>query len=162
MSSVGNGSATVDCCKAVSGHCSTQVFQFPPQSMMYPVTVESLGKNLMTDYFQRFCEKLVINSSQIQSHNQLSTSEVSWHQSLRLTVSGGVLIECNWPTSSLQWMIKFNCSFGLCQGKMHFSQIYGLECSPACDQCRVWVYTEILPTSLTTMADKITKRVSWK
>ena len=80
MSSVGNGSLTVDCCKAVSGHCSTQVFQFPPQSMMYPVTVESLGKNLMTDYFQRFCEKLVINSSQIQSHNQPSTSEVSWHQ----------------------------------------------------------------------------------
>ncbi|CAH3163836.1 unnamed protein product, partial [Porites lobata] len=95
------------------------------------------GEKLDGMRYQRYCEKLATNSSQIQPQNLPPTSAAARHHSLRVT-EGQVLPRMTdlpaAPESLLQ-MIKCNCSSD-CASARCTCRKHGLECSPACGQCR--------------------------
>ncbi|CAH3175055.1 unnamed protein product, partial [Porites evermanni] len=110
--------------------------------------------------YQRYCEKLATNSSQIQPQNLPPTSAAARHHSLRVYLQvkqwkgeneGMSLVDYGWkvtegqvlprmtdlpatPESLLQ-MIRCNCSSD-CASARCTCRKHGLECSPACGQCR--------------------------
>ncbi|CAH3177831.1 unnamed protein product [Porites lobata] len=118
------------------------------------------GEKLNGMRYQRYCEKLATNSSQIQPQNLPPTSAAARHHSLRVYLQvkrwkgeneGMSLEDYGWkvtegqvlprmtdlpaaPESLLQ-MIRCNCSSD-CASARCTCRKHGLECSPACGQCR--------------------------
>ncbi|XP_073240418.1 uncharacterized protein [Porites lutea] len=118
------------------------------------------GEKLNGMRYQGYCEKLATNSSQIQPQNLPPTSAAARHHSLRVYLQvkqwkgeneGMSLEDYGWkvtegqvpprmtdlpaaPESRLQ-MIRCNCSSD-CASARCTCRKHGLECSPACGQCR--------------------------
>ena len=103
---------------------------------------EKPGEKLDGMRYQRYCEKLATNSSQIQPQNLPPTSAAARQQSLEdygwKVTEGQVLPRMTdlpaAPESLLQ-MIRCNCSSD-CASARCTCRKHGLECSPACGQCR--------------------------
>ena len=118
------------------------------------------GEKLDGMRYQRYCEKLATNSSQIQPQNLPPMSAAAQHHSLRVYLQvkqwkgeneGMSLEDYGWkvtegqeiprmtdlpatPESLLQ-MIRCNCSSD-CPSAKCTCRKHGLECSPACGHCR--------------------------
>ncbi|CAH3176218.1 unnamed protein product, partial [Porites lobata] len=88
------------------------------------------GEKLDGMRYQRYCEKLATNSSQIQ---RMSLEDYGWK-----VTEGQVLPRMTDLPAALEallQMIKCNCSSD-CASARCTCRKHGLECSPACGQCR--------------------------
>ena len=118
------------------------------------------GEKLDTLRHQRYCEKLATKSSQIQPQNLPPTSAAAKYHSQRVYLQvkqwkgedeemsvedwgwklsddqvHPVMTDLPAAPESLLRMIRCNCSLD-CASKRCSCRKHGLECSPACGQCR--------------------------
>ncbi|CAH3139653.1 unnamed protein product, partial [Porites lobata] len=96
------------------------------------------GEKLDGMRYQRYCEKLATNSSQIQPQNLPPTNGKALKDYGWKVTEGQVLprmTDLPAALESLLQMIKCNCSSD-CASARCTCRKHGLECSPACGQCR--------------------------